>query len=228
MSNLTFAPGETNICEAQFSPSLLLFWLKADMAVTNRRFVARRPNTLLGVIPLGYQDVAFPLHNVASAGAAVRFSLWRAIIGALLAIGGLGSLSSNGAVAIIILLIGLSLLANAASASLVLTNNGGGVSELHVSVLQKSKLEQFRDQVNSRLFTDYEGLRHNEVMGAHQLSVLLQQQQLQAMQNQSHGQPMSPPSPPRPVQGQPWQQAPLQPPQGQPWQQGQGWQPPQN
>lgn len=256
MSNLIFAPGETNISEAQFTQSLLLFWLKTDMAVTSRRFVARQPNTLVGLIPLGYQDVAFPLPNVASAGVSVKFSLARSILGALFVIGGLSALNQNAAAGLVIFFIGLSLLANAASATLILTNSGGGVSALRVSLLEKAKLESFRNEVNSRLFIDAESLRHNEVMSAHQISVLLQQQQLQALQNQSPGQPSSPPGrrplqqgqpwqslegqpsqpwPPQP--GQPWQAAPGQPwqpgqpgqaPQGQAWPSGQPWQAPQD
>lgn len=235
MSNLTFAPGETNISQARFTPSLLLFWLKTDMAVTNRRFVAKEPNTILGLIPLGYRDLAYPLHNVASAGVSVKFSLWRVVLGALILIGGLGGFKQSAVLGIVFVLIGLSLLANAATATIILTNNGGGKIDLRVSVLEKDKLEQFRNEVNSRLFTDYEGLRHNEAMGAAQLSVLLQQQQLQAMQNLSQGQSVPPPPGPRPVQGQSWPQGhPSQPPlgqpapplQGQPWQQGQTWQAP--
>jgi hypothetical protein len=194
-SNLNFAPGETNIIESQFSPSVVLFWLRSQLAVTNRRIVLKEPNTLLGVIPLGYRDAAFPLNNVASVGVEVKFSLGRAILGLIFFIVGIALVTKN-VLGIILLLIGFSMLANALSAALRVQNNGGGVNFVKVSVLQKSKLEQFRDEANQRLFADTEGLRHSETMGAHVLNAQLQALQLQqTMQNngqpaaQSYGQP---------------------------------------
>jgi hypothetical protein len=191
--NLNFAPGETNISEAKFSPSVLLFWLRTEIAVTNRRIVLKEPNTLLGVIPLGYKDSAFPLNNVASVGVQVKFSLARAILGLILFIVGIASLKSAAALGIILLLLGISLMANALSAALDVLNNGGGHNFFRVSVLQKSKLEHFRDEINQRLFADQEGLRHNEVMGAHNLNMIVQNQQLQALQMQQQHQPQPQP-----------------------------------
>jgi hypothetical protein len=235
MGNLVFAPGETNISEEHFSSSLLFFWLKTEMAVTSQRFVSKRPNRLLGVIPLGYQDVAFPLHNVASAGVGVKFSLLRALFGALFFIGGLGGLSQNVAVGVLFIIWGLVLLSSMWTATLVLVNNGGGASAIRVSILSKAKLEHFRDEVNQRLFSDHAGLRHNDVMGAQALSVMLQQQQLlalQAMQQNQYGVPpggqpsypgipaqqWGPPAPqpasPPALPAQPWSAPPAAP---QPW-----------
>jgi hypothetical protein len=200
-TNLNFAPGETNISFERFSPSVVLFWLRAEMAVTNRRIVLRYPNTLLGVIPLGYRDAAFPINNVASVGAAVKFSLGRAILGLILFIAGLSLLKSAAVVGIIVFLIGLSMLLNSLSAALDVQNNAGGHNAFGVSVLQKKKLEAFREEINQRLFADQEALRHNEVMGAHNLNMVVQNQQLQAMQmqsqlnqqNQQHQQPQQHP-----------------------------------
>ncbi len=186
MGNLSFAPGESDISEAHFSTSIVLFWLKAEMAVTNKRFVAKQPNTLLGLIPLGYRDVAFPLTNIASAGVSIKFSLLRLIFGVILVIAGLGGLAgSAAAVAIVALLLGVVLLAQTWTASLVIVNNAGGASVLRVSVFQRTSLEHFRDRISERLFADREGLRHNEVMQAHHLGLMFQQQQLLATQMQS-------------------------------------------
>jgi hypothetical protein len=185
MSNLTFAPGETNISEARFSPTVVLFWLKTEMAATNRRVVTKRPNTLLGLIPLGYADAAFPLNNVASAGVEVKFSLLRVIFGFIFAIVGIALLGKIPILGVIILLFAISMLANALSAALKLQNNGGGVSYVPVSVFERRKLEHFRDEINHRLFADTQGLQHNEVMRAHFQNMQLQQQQLHAMQQNS-------------------------------------------
>jgi hypothetical protein len=84
------------------------------------------------------------------------------------------------------------MLANAMSAALVFQNNGGGVTGLLVSVLEKKKLEQFRDSVNERLFADNEGLRHEEMMRAQAMQLHMQQQGLHLQQEQLRATQMPP------------------------------------
>jgi hypothetical protein len=185
MGNLKFAPGETNVKEESFSPNVLLFWLRTEIAVTTRRLVHRRPNTLLNVIPLGFQDAAFPLNNIASVGVEVKFSLAGFLVGLISVLVGIALLGSSALLGLVVLLLGLSQLATCFSAALAVTNTAGGVNYLRVSVAQKAKLEQFRDAVNERVFADQEQLRHAEVMSAHNLNTLVQNQQLQATQLQT-------------------------------------------
>ena len=161
MSNIFFAPGESNVASASFSPSVLLFWLKTEMGVSNTRFLTKSPNTLLGVIPLGYSDETYTLRNTAGVGVEVKFSLLRAVIGLVFLIIGLSTLTQN-VFGIIFLLIGLSMLLNSLSAALKIQNNGGGVSLIRVSFLEKTKLEQFRHQINERLLASQDGPGHFE------------------------------------------------------------------
>lgn len=194
--SLNFAPGETNTHVDQFSPSVLLFWLKAEMGVSSTRLVHKVPNTILGVIPLGAADQTTPLSNIASVGVNTSFSVGRLIGGLFLLLLGLGMIAQSAA-GLLFLLFGLSLLANAMSAQFDIVNNGGGSSSLRVSILEKAKLEQFREEVNQRLFSDQARLRHDESMD-------VQRQQLQAqlfnnqMQQaaQQDGQQTPPPPPP--------------------------------
>ncbi len=187
MSNLTFAPGESNISVSVFRPSLILFWLRTEMAVTSRRVVTREPNTILGAIPLGFSDAAFPLQNVASAGVNVKFSLFRMIFGAVLFLMGLSLLGSNVVAGLLVTLLGVSMLANALSSALIITNNGGGSTALVVNVLDKKKLESFRDEINHRLFADHDRLRHEEAMRAQAtgqaMNHTMQERQIRAMQD---------------------------------------------
>jgi hypothetical protein len=192
MSNLKFAPGETSVKVDSFSPNVLLFWLKTELAVTTRRLLQRQPNTLLNVIPLGFTDAAFPLNNIASVGVEVKFSLRGFLSGVLLAVVGLALLGKDPLIGVVALLLGLSQLATCFNAALGVTNTAGGVNYIRVSVFQKTKLEQFRDEVNARVFADQEQLRHDEVMHAHNLSALMQNQQLQATQLQNMQQDRAP------------------------------------
>ncbi|MCK0438491.1 hypothetical protein MUG78_03170 [Gordonia alkaliphila] len=51
---ITLLPGEQVIRHAEFTPRLILVYLKTSMVLTNRRLVVSSPNTLFGFIPHGY------------------------------------------------------------------------------------------------------------------------------------------------------------------------------
>jgi hypothetical protein len=189
--NLKFSPGETSVTQDLFSPNPVLFWLKTELAVTTRRLVEREPNTLFNIVPLGFKDRAFPLNNIASVGAEVKFSLRGFLAGVIFTILGLALLGKNPVIGLVLLLlIGIPQLVTCFPAALIVTNTAGGVNWVRVSIFEKTKLEVFRDAVNERVFADQEQLRHNEVMSAHNLNTLVQNQQLQAtqLQNMQHAQ----------------------------------------
>jgi hypothetical protein len=204
---LNFAPGETNVVADKFSPSVVLFWLRSEIGASSTRIVIREPNTVLGVIPLGSQDRAFPLSNVASVGVNSRFSIARLVFGLLSLLVGF---NLSGVLMLVLILWGLSLLANTMSATLAIQNNGGGIATVEVSILEKGKLAAIGEAVNERLFADHGLLRHNETMQVQNAQLYTQQQQLNAqimgqqaamLQNQQsdphlngqrHGQPASP------------------------------------
>lgn len=197
MSNLTFAPGETNITSSKFSPSVVLFWLKTEIAATNMRVVTKAPNTLFGLIPLGYKDSTYPLKNIAGVGVEVKFSVARAIFGLIFFIIGCNILDNF--FGWVLFVLGLSMLLNSMSAVLKMQNNGGSVSEVRVSILEKSKLEQLRGSINDRLFADHDGMRHQESMNVGNASLATQQAQLQAQlfaQQQQAAAVNTPPAPP--------------------------------
>lgn len=180
MSNINFAPGEGNVTSQKFSPSVILFWLKTEIAVSSMRVVSRSPNTLFGLIPLGYKDAAFPLASTASVGVEVKFSVGRALFGLIFFLVGINLLDN--VFGWLLLILGLSMLLNALSAALTITNHGGGQSRLRVSILEKSKLESFRDEINARVFADQGRLRHEENMDMQAKSLLNQQAQLNLQQ----------------------------------------------
>lgn len=191
MGDLTFAPGESNIYSVKFSPSVALFWLKTEMAVTNMRIVTKNPNTLFGLIPLGYSDAAYPLANTASVGVEFKFSVGRAFWGLVFLMVAITVMANeNPLVGLVLLVVAVALLLNASSAVLKVQNNGGGISALKVSSFEKAKLGQFRDEINNRLFADHAGNRHAETIDVQTKNLLNQQAQLNLQQqlNQTLGQ----------------------------------------
>lgn len=180
MSGIVFAPGETGITSSKFSPSVVLFWLKTEVAVTNTRVISKSPNTLFGIIPLGYKDEAYPLSGTASVGVEVKFSVARALFGLVFLIIGMNML--NNFFGYVFLLLAISLILNAMSAVLKIKNHGGGESLIRVSILEKAKLEHTRDQINTNLFADHSRLRHEESMNMQTMNLLNQQQQINLQQ----------------------------------------------
>lgn len=197
-TNLNFAPGEENITEVTVSPSVLLFWVKTHLGVSSTRVVTKVSNTVLGIIPLGASDASYPLSNVSSAGVNNKVHILRGFIGFLVAMGGLSSFGSSAPLALLLLLVGASMLVNSVDATLTLTNNAGGESEIRVSVLEKAKLEAFREEVNQRLFADHERLRHQEQMHIQNQQLQTQQAQLNAqIMQQQAGLTQQPPAAPQ-------------------------------
>lgn len=194
MPTLQFAPGEENVIEESFSPSVILFWLKTRMGVSSTRIATTSSNTLLGLIPLGYADAMYPLTNVAGVGVNTKLSVTRLIFGlVLLGMGG-AAMDAGAVLGFVVLILAISMLANAMSATLQITNNAGGVSTVGVSILEKAKLEQFREQINQRLFADHAGLRHGEHMQVQNQQLHTQQQQLNAhLTQQQRSQPVDQP-----------------------------------
>lgn len=152
-SDLILAPGENSRVGQQFAPNLTLAWLKTQVAMTNRRIVWKAPNTILGVIPAGYAEHSMPVGAIASVSVDTRFHAGRAVTGLLVVILGFILMGASVPLGLLMVIVGLLPLANSATAELTVMNNGGGSSSFGVSVLEKTKLEQFRSKVNEILYS---------------------------------------------------------------------------
>ncbi len=200
-TNLQFAAGEMDVEEAKFSPSVIVFWLKTHVGVSTTRIVTKKPNTIFGIIPLGYGDANYPLTNVAGVGVNTRFSVAKLIFGLIFLIGGAASVAKLPGLGILLLIIAVAFLAGTFRARLVIVNNSGGKDGVDVSIFEKSKLLQFRELINQRLFADHAAIRHNQHMQVQNEQLMVQQQQLTAQIMQQNAQ----------LQMQPQMQAQMQP-----------------
>ncbi|GAA4765480.1 hypothetical protein [Microbacterium gilvum] len=220
MAQITFAPGEREIDRTELSPSVLLFWIKTTLAVSSTRLVWDQANTLFGLIPLGHNEETTPLANTASVSVNTRFHVGRVVWGIVWLIVSLMLFGNAWVLGLFFLLLAGANIANAMSATFVVTNNGGGRQVVQVSILEKAKLESFANKIKQHLFADQAALRHDQQMNVQQAQLYVQQAQLNAhlAQNQQppqvqgqpqYGQPPVPPQPP--VQGRP--PAPPAPPQ---------------
>lgn len=148
MTEFTFAPGEKNIIGDRFSPSVIIFWLKTSIAASSTRIQYTTPNTLFGLIPLGADTKTIPLRNVASVDTSTKFNLGSPVWGVVFLLIGLGCLDSSVAVALVLILVAASNLANTMSAQLDFVNQAGGRNSVKVSILEKDKLMQLAQNIH--------------------------------------------------------------------------------
>ncbi len=93
---------EQKIKEATFTANLILFWLKANYVLTNKRVTGHTPNTLFRIIPLGKAQIAQPLKTISSVTSSTKFSFLRLIIGVFLVIMSLESSFFGGIILLIL------------------------------------------------------------------------------------------------------------------------------
>lgn len=238
-TDINLTPGEKGLYSISFRPNLVLFWLRSTFLVTNRRIAVKTPNTILGIIPLGFEERSIPMGSVAGVNASVTVKAGRLILFGILAILSLFGMQESWVFFLFFLLF-TALALNAILASLDITNNGGGVSSATVSILDKSALEKFKDKANEYIYsattagTSWDEAMHNpqqfappQGFGATANTQFNMGYQPPLQQPQHQPQPHQQPQWGQPQQGQWGQPQHQQQPQGQ-WGQPQHQQPQQN
>jgi hypothetical protein len=126
-------------------PSLLAFWLRTNLTLTDTMVNGTTPNTIFGLIPAGKTDISQPLNRVSRVAVSTKFSavaLLVAVLCVLLAVSG-----------DVVLMWVLALVAASVvyRAELVITDSGGGKQEVSVSPLDRDAIQQFAAAVNQKL-----------------------------------------------------------------------------
>lgn len=130
--------------------STIVFYLHTEIVLTDRRLYAMRPNTLLGLIPVGAARSNFPIENIAGVSAATRFDLIGAllgIVGFFLGIGVTATPRMEG-LGVVLIVIGLLLMIRAPRQAIEVMNSGGGTIRFPVSVFERSRTVEFAHRVS--------------------------------------------------------------------------------
>jgi hypothetical protein len=72
---VALAPDEATLIDDRFMYSTVVFYLHTELALTNRRFLAARPSTIFGLIPVGTARSSYPIDNIAGVNAGTRFDV---------------------------------------------------------------------------------------------------------------------------------------------------------
>ncbi len=155
---IDLAPDERVGAQADMRTSSLLGRGRLRLLATDRRIVARRPGTLLGLISAGYTKVTFPVHSVAAIAVGVRVRALPAVVGAfflavgaaLLAFGVWGSSSGSQLPALSLggfgAVLGAILIASARVAEVSITNCAGDRIRLPIALRDRQSAAAFADR----------------------------------------------------------------------------------
>jgi hypothetical protein len=147
------APGEAPLAGDRFMFSTIAFFLHTELTLTNRRLYAIRPNTLLGLIPVGTARSNYPIENIAGVSAGTRFDVLGVIVGAISVFVGVAAISIPGVawLGVILILLGLGAIIGAPEQAIEVMNSGGGKITFPVSVLERGRTIEFANRVSEAL-----------------------------------------------------------------------------
>ena len=129
-------------------PSLITFWLRSNLTVTDTMVNGSAPNTIFGVIPLGRNDISQPLNRVSRVQVSTKMAASSLLLGAIFVL--LALVAGSGASALWWVL-AIVAVASSYRAELLITDNGGGTQQVSVSPLDKDAVQSFAAEVNQRL-----------------------------------------------------------------------------
>ena len=158
--SIALDPGETAHFTARFTPHLILTHLKVEVVITDSRVIVRRPNTLFGLVPLGYYEQTSPIEHISEFSAGESFSGTRLAAGvaavllglSLIGFGIMGVAGLSTVLALVFIGGGAYLVASAHSVGLVFRNHGAGLLTAGASRNERPQVEQARRNITALFF----------------------------------------------------------------------------
>lgn len=131
------------------------------MVVTNRPIAIKYLNTLLGAIPIGYEERSIPMGSIAGVTTSRQVKVPPLLIFGIISLisivlffNSIGNGSGGGIIGgLLSAVIFGALAANAVRSGIIFTNNGGGASDVTVSPLDSGSLEEFKNKANEYIYS---------------------------------------------------------------------------
>lgn len=143
--------GEEIERDEEYVFSIIHFWLKSHVVLTNRSLLWEKPNVKLGVFPLGRQTGNVPLAQIAGVNTNREFSIWKLLGGGILFLAALGNFA-NGVplLGLILLIVGATLLSALFQTTLHIQHLGGPTT-LTASVRQRIQVEALSTKLSQMI-----------------------------------------------------------------------------
>jgi hypothetical protein len=150
---VALAPDESTLIEDGFMYSTVAFYLQTELALTNRRFIAARPSTILGLIPVGTSRSSYPIENIAGVNAGTRFDILGVIFGAVAILVGFATLYIPVAqiLGVVLILLGAAAVVGAPKQHIEIMNSGGGTIMFPVSMFERGRTLEFANRGRNRI-----------------------------------------------------------------------------
>ena len=148
--DITLTKEEYVVSECTFCYSILLFFIKSSLYLTNKRLIAHIPNVVLFVFPLGSNTATYPLRNIAAVSTKTRFKFFRLILAFFLVTTGL-ALVTESMLGVILLLMGALLAIESFIHSISMQSSSAAGVFYRIAFWEQSKARDFTNQVNETL-----------------------------------------------------------------------------
>lgn len=137
-----------------FITSYLTFYLKGEISGDQKFLNLKIPNTILGLIPLGAKKESMPRQHIASVHTDFRLSFFSLIVGAFLALLGLGFLCSGDIVlGIILAAVGILMVLGAFQTTLIIMTTASEIKTVSFIIFEKSKAELAKNEILALIST---------------------------------------------------------------------------
>ncbi|MEH1982542.1 hypothetical protein [Nostoc sp.] len=144
---ISLGQDEQVIAESSFCYSILLFFINYKVYVTNKRFIARIPNVVLFVIPLGTNLITFPLRNISTIITRTEYKLGGFFWAGILVFLGFGNLTKS-IFGLIVFICGI-ILAIASFQTLIRVEASSATPlRCPIAVWEKEKALKFTNEIN--------------------------------------------------------------------------------
>ena len=148
-----YAPESIKLDTIEFITSYITFYLKGSVEFTNDNVIAQVPNTILGVIPLGRRKRTLDVAHITSTVSDFRVNIKNLLIGAFIALWGMGELgSTNGfVIGLVLMVFGVLMVLNALISYVSISMDSGEVVIIPLVIFERSKSDMIADNINKLL-----------------------------------------------------------------------------
>ena len=131
----------------KYMTSLFTFYLKGEIAHEQNFINLKKPNTILGLIPLGAKKESIPVSQLSSVESNFKLHFKRFLIGLIISILGLVLTSESFVVGLLILAVGANYVITAFETTLTIKTTAGDIKNIPFLIFEKSKADTAESQI---------------------------------------------------------------------------------
>ena len=135
----------------KFMTSLLTFYLKGEISVDDKTVKLKNPNTILGLIPLGFYKRSIPVTQISTVEESFKLKFKSFLIGLIITFGGFSCFSSSIGGGIIFSLLGIGILLGSFESILLLSLTSGKTETASFFIFEKNKALQAEELINNTI-----------------------------------------------------------------------------